>query len=95
MPSTTRQRIESASLPLLQRLNTLPRAVPFLVVLALMVGGIALPGLGWLLLVPVVLFLVWTLYLGWPALDGGARAGRATVVLMALAITVIQAVPRA
>jgi hypothetical protein len=94
VPTTTRQRIESASLPALQRLNALPRAVPFLVVLALMVGGVVLPGLGWLLLVPVVLFLVWTLYLGWPALDGGARAGRATVVLMALAITIVQAVPR-
>nr|WP_240977267.1 DUF6703 family protein [Knoellia sp. DB2414S] len=72
----------------------MPRAVPFLIVLALMVGGILLPAPGWLLLVPVVLFLTWTLYLGWPALDMGARMGRITVVLIAIAITLTQAFPR-
>ena len=91
---TLRQNIESASLPLVQRLNRLPRAVPFLLVLALMVGGVFLPSPGWLLLVPVVLFLAWTLYLGWPALDGGARAGRVAVLLIAVALTLTQAFPR-
>ena len=91
---TLRQTIESASLPAVQRLGAAPRAVPFLVVLGLMVAGILVPGWGWLFLVPVVLFLVWTLYLGWPALDSGARLGRAAVVLMAVAITVTQALPR-
>ncbi|NNM44545.1 hypothetical protein HJG52_00795 [Knoellia sp. DB2414S] len=91
---TTRERIESASLPVVKALNGMPRAVPFLIVLALMVGGILLPAPGWLLLVPVVLFLTWTLYLGWPALDMGARMGRITVVLIAIAITLTQAFPR-
>jgi hypothetical protein len=91
---TTRERIESASLPVVKALNGMPRAVPFLIVLALMVGGILLPAPGWLLLVPVVLFLAWTLYLGWPALDMGARMGRITVVLIAIAITLTQAFPR-
>jgi hypothetical protein len=91
---TLRQTIESASLPALTRLGTVPRAVPFLVVLALMVAGVLIPGWGWLLLLPVLLFLVWTLYLGWPALDRGARVGRVAVVLMAVAITVTQAAPR-
>jgi hypothetical protein len=77
---TTRERIESASLPVVKALNGMPRAVPFLIVLALMV--------------PVVLFLAWTLYLGWPALDMGARMGRITVVLIAIAITLTQAFPR-
>lgn len=92
---TLRENIENASLPTIRRLNDLPRVVPFLVVLALMVGGIVIPGWGWLLLVPVVLFLAWTLYLAWPGLDRGARAGRFTVVLMAVAITLTQAFPRA
>ena len=91
---TLRQNIESASLPAVQRLGAVPRAVPFLVILGLMVAGILVPGWGWLFLVPVVLFLIWTLYLGWPALDSGARLGRVAVVLMAVAITVTQALPR-
>jgi hypothetical protein len=91
---TLRQTIESASLPFLQRLGAVPRAVPFLLVLGLMVAGILVPGWGWLFLLPVLVFLVWTLYLGWPALDGGARLGRVAVVLMAVAITVTQALPR-
>lgn len=92
--STLRQSIESASLPVLRRLNDLPRAVPFLVVLGLMVAGVLVPGWGWLLLLPVVAFLAWTLYLGWPALETTARLGRLAVVLMAVAITITQAVPR-
>jgi hypothetical protein len=91
---TLRQTIESASLPLLQRIGAVPRAVPFLLVLGLMVAGVLVPGWGWLFLLPVLLFLVWTLYLGWPALDSGARLGRVAVVLIAVAVTVTQALPR-
>jgi hypothetical protein len=91
---TLRQSIETASLPALRRLGALPRAVPFLLVLGLMVAGILVPGWGWLFLLPVVAFLVWTLYLGWPALEPSARLGRIAVVLMAVAIAVTQAVPR-
>lgn len=91
---TLRQTIESASLPAVKRLGEVPRAVPFLLVLGLMVAGILVDGWGWLFLIPVVLFLLWTLYLGWPALDNGARLGRVAVVLMAIAITVTQALPR-
>ena len=89
-----RHRVADASLPVLNTLNRMPRAVPFLAVLALMVAGIFVPGWGWVFLVPVVLFLAWTLYLAWPALDQGARAGRVAVLLLAVAITITQAVPR-
>ena len=67
---TLRRNIESASLPVITWLNGLPRALPFLAILALMVAGILVPGWGWVLLLVVVLFLVWTFYLSWPALDG-------------------------
>ena len=93
MPSL-RERVADASLPVITALNRVPRAVPFLAVLALMVAGIFVPGWGWVFLVVVVAFLAWTLYLAWPALDSGARAGRVAVLLLAVAITVTQAVPR-
>jgi hypothetical protein len=92
--SSLRESVTDASLPVVNALNRLPRAVPFLVVLALMVAGIFVPGWGWLFLAVVVAFLAWTLYLAWPALDSGARAGRVAVLLLAVAITVTQAVPR-
>jgi len=93
--SSLRERVTAASLPVISALNRVPRALPFLAVLALMVAGIFVPGWGWVFLVVVVAFLAWTLYLAWPALDGGARAGRLAVLLIAVAITVTQAAPRA
>jgi hypothetical protein len=92
--STPRQRIEQASLPALTALSRLPRAVPFLAVLALMVAGILVPTWGWVLLLVVVLFLAWTLYLAWPAIDTTGRLMRGTVIVLALAITITQAFPR-
>jgi hypothetical protein len=89
-----RERVADASLPLVNALNHAPRAVPFLAVLALMVAGIFVPGWGWVFLAVVVVFLAWTLYLAWPALDLTARAGRVAVLLIAVAITVTQAMPR-
>ena len=92
--STPRQRIEQASLPALTLLSRLPRWVPFLAVLALMLAGIFVPTWGWVLLLLVVAFLLWTLYLAWPALDSTGRLMRCTVVLLAAAIAVTQAFPR-
>ncbi len=92
--SSLRERVAAASLPAINALNRVPRAVPFLGVLALMLAGIFVPGWGWLFLVVVVAFLAWTLYLAWPALDSAARAGRVAVLLIAIAITVTQARPR-
>ncbi|TQJ51265.1 hypothetical protein FBY26_2992 [Phycicoccus sp. SLBN-51] len=94
MSSSFRASVERASLPVLSRLNTLPRIVPFLAVLALLVGGILIPGWGWVLTALVALFLAWMLFLGWPRLTGVERLMRAAVVLLAVAITVTQAVPR-
>ncbi|SDP11183.1 hypothetical protein SAMN04489867_1448 [Pedococcus dokdonensis] len=93
MPSL-RERVTAASLPVVETLNRLPRPVPFLAVLGLMVAGIFVPGWGWVFLLVVVLFLAWTLFLAWPALDTGARAGRVAVLLIAVAITLTQALPR-
>lgn len=91
--STPRERIESASLPLLTRLSTLPRAIPFLALLALMVAGILVPGWGWVLLLVVVLFLGWIAYLTWPRLDTTNRIMRGSIILFAAAITLTRAFP--
>jgi len=89
-----RESLERSSAPLLQRLAALPRVVPFLVVLALMVAGILVPGWGWVLVAVVTVFLAWLLLLGWPRLTTPERLMRLAVVAVALAITVTQAVPR-
>jgi hypothetical protein len=89
-----RESIQRASLPVVERLNALPRFVPFLVILGLMVAGLFVPGWGWALLALVVFFLLWTLYLAWPAMDGIQRMMRLTIVLIAVAITLTQAFPR-
>ena len=91
---TPRRNIESTSLPVITWLNGLPRALPFLAILALMVAGILVPGWGWVLLLVVVLFLVWTFYLSWPALDGVNKLMRGTVIVLAIAITITQAIPK-
>ncbi|KGN42156.1 DUF6703 family protein [Knoellia aerolata] len=93
MPSL-RESLESASAPLLRTIASLPRAVPFLVVLALMVAGALIPGWGWVLLALVTLFLAWLLVLGWPRLATQERLMRVAVVALALAITITQAIPR-
>lgn len=92
--SSLRESIQRASLPAVERLNALPRFVPFLVILGLMVAGLFVPGWGWVLLLLVALFLVWTLYLAWPAMDATQRMMRITIVLIAVAITLTQAFPR-
>jgi hypothetical protein len=92
--STLRSSFERLSLPAVAWLSGLPRFVPFLVILALMVGGVLIPGWGWVLTLVVVLFLLWTLYLGWPRLDGTQRIMRVTVLLLAAAVMLTQAFPR-
>ena len=93
MPSL-RESLENASAPLLRTIAALPRVVPFLVVLALMVAGALIPGWGWVLVAVVTLFLAWLLVLGWPRLTSPERLMRVAVVALAAAITVTQALPR-
>jgi hypothetical protein len=44
VPNTLRPSIERASLPLVTKLNGLPRVVPFLLLLALLVAGVVIAG---------------------------------------------------
>lgn len=91
---TLRESIETASLPAVKRLSEMPRFVPFLIVLALMVAGILVPTWGWIFLAAVVLFLGWMLYLGWPRLSSAEKLMRVAVLALTAAITVTRAFPQ-
>lgn len=94
-PSGLRAAIERASLPLLLRLSRLPRAVPFLLLLAALVVAIVVGGpVAVVLTALVAVFVAWLLYLGWPRLTRAERLGRAAVLLLAVALCLTQAFPR-
>jgi hypothetical protein len=61
----------------------LPKAVPFLVVAALLVAGLLIEGAaGGVVLLVLVVLLGSLLYLSWPALESGPRMLRLAVVLL-------------
>jgi hypothetical protein len=65
--------------------------VPFLVMLALLVAGLLVHGpVGFVLIMLGVLFLLWLLYLGWPALAPVERLMRFAVVVLGTALAVTQ-----
>ena len=95
MPNTLRPSIERASLPLIKKLNSLPRPVPFLILLALLVGGVFTGGpVGFVLMGLGAVFVGWILYLSWPRLTGTERIMRFAVLLLAVAMAVVQLFPR-
>jgi hypothetical protein len=90
-----RQRIDHASLPLMTKLSQLPRLVPFLILLALLVGGVLIGGpAGFVLMALAAVFVAWVLYLSWPALSSSERIMRLAVLLVAVALAVVQLFPR-
>jgi len=95
VPSILRSRIDHASLPLITKLSSLPRLVPFLLLLALLVGGMLIGGpVGFLLMSLAAVFVAWVLYLSWPRLNGSERIMRLAVLLLAVAMAVVQLFPR-
>ncbi len=92
--STLRESFERVSLPALTRLSALPRFVPFLLVLGLIVAGVFVPGWGWALILLAALVLLWILALAWPRLTVPERMMRVAVVAMLGAVIVTQAFPR-
>lgn len=92
--SSLRESVEAASLPAVRAISNLPRVVPFLVVLGLMIAGIAVPGWGWVFFAIVLLFLAWMLYLGWPRLTRSEKFMRTAILALVLAVTVTRAFPQ-
>jgi hypothetical protein len=76
-----RRRVELRAGPLVVLLARLPRAVPFVVVAALLVGGLLAQGVvGAVLLLVLALLLGTLLLLSWPALQTPPRLLRSVVV---------------
>lgn len=91
MTSPLRRAVERRSAVPLAWLATRPRWLPFLVVLALLLGGLfAPPAVGVALLVVLAVLLGWLAYLAWPRLPGGGRFARVAV----LALVVVAIVQR-
>jgi len=95
VPNTLRPSIERASLPLVTKLNGLPRAVPFLLLLALLVAGVMIAGpVGFILMALGAVFVGWILYLSWPRLTSSERIMRSAVLLLAAVLALVQLSPR-
>ncbi|WP_134773606.1 DUF6703 family protein [Ornithinimicrobium flavum] len=94
-PGPFRRSVEQASRPALELLGRLPVWLPFLVLLVLLLGGGFLGGpAGWVLVGVAMLFILWLLFLSWPRLTPVERVMRVAVLVLFLAVTVTQLVPR-
>jgi len=77
------------------RLNGLPRAVPFLLLLALLVVGVMIAGpVGFILMALGAVFVAWILYLSWPRLTSSERIMRSAVLLLAAVMAITLLFPR-
>lgn len=90
MTTPLRRAVEQRSAAPLAWLATRPRWVPFLLVIALLLGGLfAPPAPGVALLVLLLLLIGWLSYLAWPQLTGGGRLARLAVLAL-LVLAVVQ-----
>ena len=90
-----RSRVEHAAYPVLDRLERLPRVVPFLAVLVLIVVGILVPRWGFVATALVALAVAFLVYYTWPRLSLPERLMRLAVLALLSAVALVQAVPRA
>jgi hypothetical protein len=91
--SETRQAMERVSAKPLIFLQHLPRWVPPIAVLALLITGLAVPGwIGAVAFVLVAAFLAWLGYLSWPTISSSGRLLRIAAVGCLLALAAVQAV---
>lgn len=77
------------------RLSRLPRLVPFLLLMTVLVAGVVISGpVGFALMGLGAAFVGWVLYLSWPRLTGSERIMRLAVLLLAVSLAVVQLFPR-
>ncbi|MEO7751855.1 MAG: DUF6703 family protein [Terracoccus sp.] len=95
VPLGFRSRVEHASAPLAARLNAAPRPLALGVLVVVLAIGIVAPspwsGIAFLL---VALFVGWLLFLTWQRLTLPERLMRLAVLVLALAVAVVEIVPR-
>jgi hypothetical protein len=86
-----RARIEQRSAVTLIFLRKLPRATVPLATVVLLVAGLALRGFaGGAFLLMLAVFLGWTGYLSWPAIDARGRLLRVAALVMLCVIALLQ-----
>jgi hypothetical protein len=91
--SAGRRAVERRSAALLVYLHQLPRWVPPVVLGALLITGLAVPGIGGgIALIAVALMLAWLAVVSWPSLSPGARAVRTLAIALVIAAAVAQVV---
>ena len=90
MTPSSRRAVELRLGPVVVLLSRLPRAAPFLFVLALLLGGLTARGLlGAVLLLVLAALLGLLLFLAWPALDAASRAIRSAIVVLVVVRAVL------
>jgi len=90
--SGTRQAVERASARPLFFLVHLPKWVPMVVALGLLITGFIVPGLlGAAALLLVAIFLGWLAYMSWPRINTSGRIMRVIAMACMVAIIVWQA----
>ena len=94
MALSFRSRLEHASAPWVERLNTVPRAVGLAVLVVVLVVGVVAPrpwaGIAFLV---VSAFVGWLLFLTWQRLTLPERLMRIAVLVLAVAVAVVRIVP--
>ncbi len=89
MPGNFRDAVERRSVVMLTYLSSLPRVIPFALVIGLLLAGLMTSGiLAFVALALVALFLAWLLYVGWPQMQPTGRLLRllATVLIAGAAV---------
>lgn len=95
MSLSFRSRVEHASVPMVTRLNRIPRPAAFLLILAMMALGVFVPRVGFVATLLVAVFIGWLLYLTWPRQTAQEKLFRVAVLAMLVAVAIVQAFPRA
>ncbi len=89
MPGSLRDDVDRRSIVALSYLNSLPRSIPFgLIMLLLLVGVLTTGIVAAAALGLVALFMAWLLYVGWPQMSPTSRGLR---LLVTLAVTGVAA----
>jgi O-antigen ligase len=87
-----RKAAEQRSAVVLLYLRGLPRWLPPVLLVLLLVAGLAVRGWGGAVaLCLVAAFLGWLAFLSWPRLAAGGRLARAAVIALLLAVAAFQA----
>ncbi|WP_411283085.1 DUF6703 family protein [Lapillicoccus sp.] len=89
-----RSRLEHRTYRVMERMNALPRIVPFVVIFLLIVVGILVPHVGFVATGIVAAFVGFLVYSTWPRLSMPEKLMRLAVLFIAVALTAVQALPR-